>query len=74
MVAAWTKSLSGSQENVKGPEGTYQASTEAEDSCVILPSIDLAAVEAVAQVVGCRVAFLRPTRRGSQMHLRVARR
>ena len=42
--AYWT----GSQENAKGPEGAYQASTEAEDRCMILASIDLAAVEAVA--------------------------
>lgn len=70
--APWT-SKDGSQENAKGPERAYQASTKAEDGCVILPSIDLAAVEAVAQVWGRRAALLSPERRGSQVHLGVAR-
>lgn len=59
--AYWT----GSQENAQGAEGAYQASTEAEDGCVILASIDLAAVEAVAQVCGRRAALLRRVRRGA---------
>lgn len=65
-------SEAGSQENAKRPEGAYQASTDAEDGCVILPSIDLASVEAVAQVWGYRASILRLARRGSQVHLGVA--
>lgn len=51
---------------------SHQASTEAEDRYVILPGIDLAPIEAVAQAGGHRPALLRPARGGSQVHLRVA--
>lgn len=39
---------------------------------MILPSVDLAAVEAVAQVWGRRAALLRLARGGPQVHLGVA--
>lgn len=39
---------------------------------MIRPSIDLASIEAVAEIWGHHAAFLRPARGGSQVHLGVA--